>query len=226
MDHIPNLLTGFRAFAGLPLFLLVVWSAGTGGGGAGWAALILFLLAAVTDFLDGRIARRYGVQSPWGTRLDPVADKLLLTFALVALLAVDRIAGWHGLAVALILGRDLAVTGLRQFMATKDVALPVTGLAKMKTALQMTAAGWLLAGQALPMTAPSAIGVALLWAAAVITLWTGAAYLRAARQSTRTAPAVKSAAGPDGSASVPSGRVSAGPAFREPDPHRRPKEPA
>lgn len=136
-------------------------------------ALALFLVAAVTDYLDGHIARARGEISALGRCLDPIADKLLVATVLIALVAADR-APW--MPVLLIVLRELAVSGLREFLAGRGPSLPVTTLAKWKTTLQLVALALLIVGDLLPFVRPT--GDALLWAAAALTILTAIGYLR------------------------------------------------
>jgi cardiolipin synthase len=139
-----------------------------------WAACLLFVAAAATDWLDGRIARARGASSAFGRWLDPVADKVLVCAVLVML--VDR-GDAPAVAAAAITVRELVVSGLREYMAETGLGLPVTRLAKWKTAVQMTAIALLLLGDAVPAAVALAGGLAL-WAAAALTLVTGFDYLR------------------------------------------------
>ncbi|MCW5752876.1 MAG: CDP-diacylglycerol--glycerol-3-phosphate 3-phosphatidyltransferase [Alphaproteobacteria bacterium] len=145
-----------------------------------WLALTLFVLAGITDFFDGWLARRNGLVSNLGRFLDPVADKLLVAAAIVMIVAFDRVDGVSVLAAVVIMCREIMVTGLREFLAEIRVAVPVSRLAKWKTALQMVAIGFLLLGDAGPAALPvTMIGTVLLWIAAILTLYTGYDYLRA-----------------------------------------------
>jgi CDP-diacylglycerol--glycerol-3-phosphate 3-phosphatidyltransferase len=153
---------------------------------AGWhlAAFLLFTGAAATDWLDGRLARRWGQESAFGRMLDPIADKAMATIALAALL------GAHGLSpvlvapVAVIMLRETLVAGLREFLKGAE-ALSVTPLAKWKTTAQLTAIAALLAVEpARALAGPDAGagvmagGLALLWVAAALTAATGWDYFR------------------------------------------------
>jgi cardiolipin synthase len=138
-------------------------------------ALVLFLAAAATDWLDGRLARARGEVSALGRCLDPIADKLLVATLLVMLLA----AGEAPLVpVLVILLRELTISGLREAMAGTGPSLPVTLLAKWKTTVQMVALAVLVVGDHVP--AGAAVGAALLWLAAVLTAVTGVQYLKSA----------------------------------------------
>ncbi|MEL7048595.1 MAG: CDP-diacylglycerol--glycerol-3-phosphate 3-phosphatidyltransferase [Pseudomonadota bacterium] len=143
------------------------------------AALALFILASLTDWLDGYLARAWNQQSALGAMLDPIADKLLVGAILILLVADGTIAGMHVWGPVIILCRELLVSGLREVLAAADVKLPVTNAAKLKTAIQMIALAVLLfaplAGETVANT-----GLLLLWAAALLSAWTGADYTRAA----------------------------------------------
>ncbi len=149
------------------------------------AAFIVFVIAALTDFLDGRIARARGEVSALGAAIDPLADKLLIAAALILLVRNGVIAGAGVVAVIVIILREMLVSGLREAVSARGGALPVTGLAKWKTAAQIVAAGLLLATapQGLVDGAYRPIGVGALWLAAILTFWTGAAYSLAAARN-------------------------------------------
>ena len=145
-----------------------------------WAALLIFATAAITDYLDGYLARSLGQVSAIGRFLDPVADKLLIASAILVLVALDRISGATTLAALVILCREILVSGLREFLAEVRVSVPVSNLAKWKTTLQMVALSFLLIGPAAPWGVPATeIGALGLWLAALLTLYTGYDYLRA-----------------------------------------------
>ena len=147
-----------------------------------WAwVLALFALASLTDFLDGWLARRWAVESDFGRMLDPIADKLLVAVALVLLMA-EGVA--HPVAVLLILGREILVAGIRDFLAHRGVTVHVTQLAKWKTAVQLVALCVLIGALALA-PAVLAVGEALLWLAVALTVLTGAQYARAAQAALR-----------------------------------------
>lgn len=176
MLTLPNILTFSRILV-IPLLVATFYLAGPLGN---WLALFLFILAGVTDFLDGYIARSLNQVSSLGRFLDPIADKLLVAAAIVMMVAMDRVSGLTVLAALVILCREILVSGLREFLAELRVRVPVTRLAKWKTAFQMIAIGFLLLGTAAPWGLPAReIGEAFLWVAAVLTLYTGYDYLRA-----------------------------------------------
>jgi CDP-diacylglycerol--glycerol-3-phosphate 3-phosphatidyltransferase/cardiolipin synthase len=146
-----------------------------------WAAFWLFVVAAITDWLDGYLARRLAQQSTLGRMLDPIADKLIVGAALIMLVHDRTIDGLSIWAAIVILCREILVSGLREFLAELNVKVHVTALAKWKTAVQMVALAFLIAGPAGDRIIPgtSTAGITLLWLAAVLTLWTGYDYLKA-----------------------------------------------
>jgi cardiolipin synthase len=176
LTSLPNLLTLSRILA-IPV---VVASFYVHGDYARWFACALFSAAGVTDWLDGHMARRWAQQSELGRFLDPIADKLLVAATLFMLVATDRLSSGAVLPALVILCREILVSGLREYLAELRVGLPVSKLAKWKTAIQMVAIGVLIVGEAGPAFLPvPAIGETLLWVAALLTLLTGYDYLRA-----------------------------------------------
>ena len=172
--NLPNTLTVARIVA-VPLLIAAFYLPAPA---AHWAAMALFVGASVTDWVDGWLARRWEQQSDFGKVLDPIADKLLVAAALFMLAAFDRLSVPSIVAAIAILGREILVSGLREFLAGR-ATLPVTPLAKWKTAVQMIAIALLLLGTAAPWGIPAqAIGEAALWLAALLTLVTGWDYLR------------------------------------------------
>ncbi len=146
-----------------------------------WVALAIYVAAAVTDWLDGWVARTYAQFSKLGRMLDPIADKLLVSSCLLMLAADGTIRGWALWAAIIILCREILVSGLREFLADLRVSVPVTNLAKWKTGMQLVAVGFLIAGEAGDLVLPytSLLGLSLLWISAVLTLYTGYDYFRA-----------------------------------------------
>ena len=172
LTSLPNLLTLGRIVAIPFVVLLVVWGDPIGRA----AALILYALAAFTDWLDGYLARRSGLVSPIGKMLDPIADKMLVGAVLVTF-AFDGSFNATDLVPALaILLREIFVAGLREFMGDEKIA--VTRLAKWKTTVQMVALGGVFLAPLLPTVWP--VVRLLLWLAGLLTVITGAQYLRGA----------------------------------------------
>ncbi|HEV7417068.1 CDP-diacylglycerol--glycerol-3-phosphate 3-phosphatidyltransferase [Tianweitania sediminis] len=182
--NVPNLLTYGRILC-VPLIVFCFFLEGRlqSSDVARWLALFLFVLASVTDYLDGYLARIWQQTSNIGKMLDPIADKLLVSTCLLLLAAdSDRtIAGWTLWAAIIILCREILVSGLREYLAALKVRVPVTQLAKWKTTLQMFAIGFLLAGPAGDKLVPytTQMGIVLLWISAIVTLYTGYDYFRA-----------------------------------------------
>jgi cardiolipin synthase len=196
--NLPNTLTVSRILA-TPVVCLLLF-VGTALGS--WLALGVWLYACLTDFLDGYLARSWQQQSSFGRMLDPIADKLLVASVLLVLVGVDRLSGASILPAAIILCREILVSGMREFLAQLQVSLPVTRLSKWKTTIQMVAIGFLVVGDAGPRFGPVGaveVGVVGLWGAAALTLVTGYDYLRAglhhvgADQSYHPAPSLKRA---------------------------------
>ncbi len=177
LTSLPNLLTLSRILA-IPIVVATFYVPGDY---ARWFACALFSAAGVTDWLDGHMARRWSQQSELGRFLDPIADKLLVAATLFMLVAMGRLSTeWALLPALVILCREILVSGLREYLAELRVGLPVSRLAKWKTAIQMVAIGVLIVGDAGPALLPIvAIGEILLWVAALLTLITGYDYLRA-----------------------------------------------
>lgn len=143
---------------------------------AAWACLYLYIFGAMTDFFDGWVARRFDQVSELGKLVDPIADKIFVITILIMLVAVDRISGIWVIPVLIILGREFVVAGLREYLGSRDVRLPVTDLAKWKTALQMIALGFLIVAPYIPLG--YMIGLLSLSGAAALTVITGWNYLR------------------------------------------------
>ena len=171
-----NVLTGFR----IAIIPVLVGALFAGGDAGRWMALALFAVAAITDFFDGYAARRMGSMSRLGQMLDPIADKLLITAALVMLVAQGPIEGVHVVAVVIILLREVLISGMREYLAGDRITVAVTLLAKWKTTLQMFATGMLLLGPAGDrlLWGFTDISLFLLWVAALLTAYTGFEYLR------------------------------------------------
>ena len=176
LTSLPNLLTLSR-IAVLPLLVAAFYL------DAPWTSIVacaVFASASLTDYLDGYVARTFQQTSSLGRFLDPVADKIMVAAALMMLVADARIIGLMILPALVILCREILVSGLREFLAELQVSLPVSRLAKWKTAIQMIAISLLLLGDAGPAWLPVVpIGDVLLWLAAGLTLITGYDYLRA-----------------------------------------------
>jgi cardiolipin synthase len=191
LTDLPNVLTLSR-IAAIPL-LVILAALRTPGGDM--AACVVFSVAAITDYFDGRLARSRKQQSDLGRMLDPIADKLLVGAALMVLVGQDRLSRLGLYPAIVIMLREILVSGLREYLAGIRIRLPVTNLAKWKTGFQMGALGALLAGDTgaplvhLGWLPVSVIGEAMLWIAAALTLVTGWDYLTAGLRHAQSPPA-------------------------------------
>jgi CDP-diacylglycerol--glycerol-3-phosphate 3-phosphatidyltransferase len=177
MSSVPNALTIIRIGL-VPVFVAAFFLPGEAGR---WVVFVLFCLAGATDALDGMIARKLGAESPFGRMLDPIADKLIVSAALLMLAADGTLQGFHLIPALVILCREILVSGLREFLAAADVSLPVTRIAKVKTTVQVAAIAALIASSATERMLPGVTIAALIgmWLAAGLTFYTGYAYLQA-----------------------------------------------
>lgn len=195
MSSLPNILTLSRIFA-VPLLAFFLW----------WPewrlgyliGFVLYSIIAITDYFDGYLARSWGTVSKLGTFLDPIADKIMVAAVILVLTAQGYLRGpyvgdMHVIAGLVILMREIAVSGLREFLGGVQVSMPVSRLAKWKTTFQLVALGALILGGAVhgqPCQAVGdmcrtvahswvhLVGLTALWAAAVLTCVTGWDYLR------------------------------------------------
>ncbi|WAT18625.1 CDP-diacylglycerol--glycerol-3-phosphate 3-phosphatidyltransferase [Aurantiacibacter sp. MUD11] len=190
MLTLPNILTLSRIMA-LPLLAFLMWW-------PGWElgfllAFALYSLMGITDYFDGMLARSSGAVSKLGIFLDPIADKIMVATVILVLAAQGILRGpyvgdMHVIAGLIILIREIAVSGLREFLGGLQVSVPVSRLAKWKTTFQLIALGSLILGQGLPgwtvqlgeldANVPHTVGLITLWGAAILTLITGWDYLR------------------------------------------------
>ena len=190
MMTLPNILTLSRIVT-LPLLAFLLWW-------PEWAfgyllAFVLYCLMGITDYFDGYLARASGAVSRLGQFLDPIADKIMIATVILVLAAQGVLRGpyvgdMHVIAGLIILAREIAVSGLREFLGGLQVSVPVSRLAKWKTTFQMICLGALILGKALPgwtmmlgdlsVNFPHTVGLTTLWAAAALTVITGWDYLR------------------------------------------------
>ncbi len=190
MLTLPNILTLSRIFA-IPLLAYFLWWPGWDAGYL--LAFGLYCLMGITDYFDGYLARSSGTVSKLGIFLDPIADKIMVAAVILVLAAQGVLTGpyvgdAHVIAGLVILMREIAVSGLREFLGPLQVSVPVSKLAKWKTTFQMVALGSLILGEGLPKwttmfgaieaNVPHTVGLTTLWAAAVLTVVTGWDYLR------------------------------------------------
>jgi cardiolipin synthase (CMP-forming) len=176
---LPNVLTYLRILAVPAIVAILFWPRDDF---MRWWALAFFVAAAVTDYFDGYFARAWHQYSAIGRMLDPIADKLLVAATLLMLVSDETIRSWSIWAAIIILCREILVSGLREFLAELRVSVPVTKVAKFKTAAQLIAIGFLIAGPAgdaiMPEDWTTTTGLVLLWIAAGLTLYTGWDYFR------------------------------------------------
>ena len=177
---IPNILTIGRIIL-VPIFIFTFYLPGALGD---LIPFFIFVLASFTDFLDGVLARLYKEESKLGELLDPIADKIIVATALILLVMEGTIMNYEVIAAIIILIREILISGLREFLAKVQVTMPVSGLAKYKTFIQMFAIATLLTGESGNKLINFAdynvhsIGIVLLWVAAFLTLYTGYDYVK------------------------------------------------
>ncbi len=177
---LPNLLTLCRIFV-TPLFFILFFYFPTRV--FSLLASLLFALASLTDFLDGYIARRWNLETSLGKFLDPLADKLLVAVALIMLIPLDRVPSWM---VAVIIGREILVTGLRVVAVSEGLVISASRLGKYKTVFQILSVICLLIHYEYHVTVKSSyvllnfheVGMGLLWVALFVTVWSGIDYFR------------------------------------------------
>ena len=180
LRKIPNILSIGRIII-VPFFVLAFYLPGFYGD---LTALILFVVASFTDFLDGMLARMLGQESKLGELLDPIADKIIVATALILLVMDGTINDYEVIAAIIILTREILISGLREFLAKGQIKLPVSNLAKLKTVLQMISIALLLSGETgnkiinFEEYNAQTIGIILLWLSAFLTLFTGYDYMR------------------------------------------------
>ena len=190
MLTLPNILTLSRIIALPILAALLWWPTWRLGYGVAFA---VYCLMGITDYFDGYLARAQGTVSKLGVFLDPIADKIMVATVILVLTAQGILRGpyvgdMHVIAGLIILIREIAVSGLREFLGGLQVSVPVSRLAKWKTTFQLVSLGALILGVALPgwnvtlgaltVNLPHTVGLTTLWAAAALTLVTGWDYLR------------------------------------------------
>jgi len=177
---IPNILTIGRIII-VPFFVISFFLPGFYGE---IIPFFLFILASFTDFLDGLLARLYKEESKLGELLDPIADKIIVSAALILLVMNGTIQNYEVIAAIIILTREILISGLREFLADVQVKIPVSSLAKGKTFIQMFSIAILLTGETgnkiinFEEYNAQTVGIILLWLSAFLTLYTGYDYVR------------------------------------------------
>jgi len=182
MLTLPNLLTLSRIFA-VPILVFLLWQPRPFDYAITFA---LYCVVGITDYFDGYLARAQGQISKLGQFLDPIADKIMVAAVIVMLMASRKANGeppilqdFNIIPALIILLREIIVSGLREYLAELRVGMPVSQLAKWKTTIQLVALGALILGGAMPHEGwVHLVGIACLWAAAGLTLFTGYDYLR------------------------------------------------
>ena len=172
--NLPNKLTMGRIFA-IPVFIVVFLM------NYRIAAAVIFILAAVTDMLDGHIARKHNLVTNFGKLMDPLADKLLVMSALICMVEVGDVAGWM---VVVILGREFIITGMRQVAAAQGIVIAAGTTGKIKTITQMIAIPLLIL-ENWPFTAlgiPVPFDQIFMWIALIMTIVSGAEYIMKNKQ--------------------------------------------
>ena len=168
--NLPNSLTVLRMLM-VPVMVWLLWDEPTFHEGI--VACTIFVLAMLTDIVDGWLARRWDLVSPVGAYLDPLADKLMSTTVLVMLVPLGRAPAW---IVVLLLCRELAVTGLRGIASQEGLVISASAFGKLKTVYLATAIGFLLWHHPTLDTDPHSAGIALLWIATFCSIWSGLHY--------------------------------------------------
>jgi cardiolipin synthase len=176
MMNIPNILTISRILM-LPVIIFLFLMEESWGVTAMWWAFWLYAAACITDYLDGWLARKLNQTTAFGTFLDPISDKIFVGSLLIIFASMDRLDGIWMIPAIVIFAREFLISGLREYLGQKSVSLPVTPLAKWKTASQMIATGILIIGPYIPYGLM--LGHWALAAAAVITFITGWKYMKA-----------------------------------------------
>jgi len=177
---IPNILTIGRIII-VPFFVISFFLPGFYGE---IIPFLLFILASFTDFLDGLLARLYKEESKLGELLDPIADKIIVSAALILLVMNGTIQDYEVIAAIIILTREILISGLREFLADVQIRIPVSSLAKSKTFIQMVSIAILLTGETgnkiinFEDYNAQTVGIILLWLSAFLTLYTGYDYVR------------------------------------------------
>tara|TARA_B100002051_G_C16603562_1_gene569371 strand:- start:444 stop:992 length:549 start_codon:yes stop_codon:yes gene_type:complete len=170
-----NLLTILRIIV-IPIIVICIYLQGPF---YGWIAFVLFCIATITDFFDGYIARLRNEITNFGTFLDPIADKLLVAAVILILTSKEIIADWETIPALIILLREIAVSGLREYLAKIKVSVPVSKISKIKTSFQLIALAILILTESGITIVPIfIIGQFALWIAGLLTLYTGYDYLK------------------------------------------------
>ncbi len=189
--NIPNLLSAYR-IAVIPVLTLFFY---IGGPAATWINVVIFFFACISDFLDGVIARYTKQTSVFGKFLDATADKILIGGVLMLLVSFGRLTNIWIIPALIIFIREILVSGLREFLGLYNVSVPISWMGKWKTAMQMFASGFLMAGDYGPALVPHSfvIGQVAFLIATVMTVVSGWDYMKAGIETLRSLDAEKAA---------------------------------
>ncbi|OEY87078.1 CDP-diacylglycerol--glycerol-3-phosphate 3-phosphatidyltransferase [Wolbachia pipientis] len=168
--NLPNLLTISRVLA-IPVIVLSFYIQNRY---ANLITILTFTFACITDFFDGYLARMWKVQSRFGKLLDPIADKLIVVSTIIMLIYKHKVDDFTVIPSIIIICREILVSGLREFLITVNVSLPVSKVGKIKTFFQMIAVIALILDDYIVV---KEVGVICLWCAALITVWSGYRYV-------------------------------------------------
>ncbi len=172
-NNIPNTLTIMRILM-IPLMVIFFYMEAKHGSTVIFLCFFTYVFAAITDYFDGFFARKLNQHSAFGTFLDPISDKILVSVLLITLVAFDRITGLWTILVMLIFTREFLVSGMREYLGPKKISMPVTQIAKLKTTVQMVAIGFLILSNHSPYAYE--IGLILLTLATILTIISGLQY--------------------------------------------------
>ena len=174
--NLSNLLTLIRV-AVIPIIVLCIYLKSPF---FGWTAFILFCLASITDYFDGYLARLRNEITNFGTFLDPIADKLLVAAVILILTSKGVIADWETIPALIILLREITVSGLREYLASIKISIPVSRIAKLKTMLQLSSLALLILSESITnLFVIIYLGKIFLWIAGLLTLYTAYDYVKA-----------------------------------------------
>ena len=174
--NLSNLLTLIRV-AVIPIIVMCIYLKSPF---FGWTAFILFCLASITDYFDGYLARLRNEITNFGTFLDPIADKLLVAAVILILTSKGVIADWETIPALIILLREITVSGLREYLASIKISIPVSRIAKLKTMLQLSSLALLILSESITnLYVIIYLGKIFLWIAGLLTLYTAYDYVKA-----------------------------------------------
>lgn len=174
MHKIPNILSALRILL-IPILIGLIIISSRSNDAVLWLAFAIYVIASLTDWFDGFLARKYNFTTAFGALLDEIADKLFVISMVMTLIAVNYIEGWHILAVGIIIGREVAMPAFRQFLSGYHIKIGASIWGKLKTTVQMIALGLILLtpySQNLHL-----YGIILLWVATALTVFSAADYV-------------------------------------------------